>query len=72
MVVGYLVISFKKICNSFVVFTRMIPLSDFMTERHYLPHLSKVTGIVSIAILMNHPSKSGLPKRYMKLFLFKG
>lgn len=52
------------------MFIKIIPVSDFMTEVS-LPHLTKVTGIVLIAISVNHPSKNGLPKKYIKLFFFK-
>lgn len=37
------------------MFTEIIPIPTFMTEMS-LPHLTKVTGIVLIAISVNHPS----------------
>lgn len=52
------------------MFIKIIPVSDFMTGAS-LPHLTKVTGIILIAISVNHPSKNGLPKKYIKLFFFE-
>lgn len=40
-----------------------IPVSNFMTEHHSLPHLIKVTDVISIQISTNRPSENGLPKK---------